>query len=106
MEKRVTVIYFVVLIIGMIYAVFAVNSFRNNIYTRAEDKEVSIWNDQMEMTQDGDVYYYRCVLPSENTNEKVIVYNTVHMYLEVFIDGNKVYELAGEKDSEVKRVGY
>lgn len=106
MEKRVTRIYFAVLIIGMIYAVFAVNSFRNNIYTRAEDREVSIWNDQMEMTQNGDVYYYRRVLPSENTNEKVIIYNTVHMYLDVFIDGNKVYELAGEKDRAVKTVGF
>ncbi|MBD5520301.1 MAG: GGDEF domain-containing protein [Lachnospiraceae bacterium] len=106
MEKRVTGIYFAVLIIGMIYAVFAANSFRNNIYARAEDKEVAIWNDQMEMTQEEGVYYYRRILPSQNISEKVILYNTVHMYLDVFIDGNKVYELTGEKDRAVKTVGF
>lgn len=106
MEKRVTVIYFAVLLIGIIYACFAAFSFRNNIDNRTVDKEVIIWDDQMEMTQDGDVYYYRCILPDENTNGKVIVYNTVHMYLEVFIDGNRVYALKGEKDRLVKTLGF
>ena len=106
MEKRVTGIYFAVLLIGIIYACLAAFSFRNNIENMTVDKEVIIWDDQMEMTQDGDVYYYRCILPQENTNGKVIVYNTVHMYLEVFIDGNRVYALKGEKSSPVKTVGF
>ena len=106
MEKRFTGIYFAVLLIGIIYACLAAFSFRNNIDNRTVDKEVIIWDDQMEKTQDGDVYYYRCILPDENTNGKVIVYNTVHMYLEVFIDGNRVYALKGEKSSPVKTVGF
>ncbi len=106
MEKRVTRIYFAVLLIGILFAGFAAFSFQNTIYTRAENKEVIIWDDQMEMTQDGDAYYYRRTLPLEDMNEKVIVYNTVHMYLEVFIDGNKVYSLTGEKDRAVKTVGF
>ncbi|MDE6750359.1 MAG: GGDEF domain-containing protein [Lachnospiraceae bacterium] len=106
MEKRVTVFYFAVLLIGIIYACFVTFSFRNNIDNRTVDKEVIIWDDQMEKTQDGDVYYYRCILPQENTNGKVIVYNTVHMYLEVFIDGNRVYALKGEKDRPVKTMGF
>ena len=106
MEKRVTGIYFAVLLIGIIYACLAAFSFRNNIENMTVDKEVIIWDDQMEMTQDGDVYYYRCILPDENTNGKVIVYNTVHMYLEVFIDGNRVYTLKGENDRPVKTVGF
>ena len=106
MEKRVTEIYFSVLIIGIIYACFASFFCRNNIENMTVDKEVIIWDDQMEMTQDGDVYYYRCILPNENTNGKVIVYNTVHMYLEVFIDGNRVYALKGEKGRPVKTLGF
>lgn len=60
----------------------------------------------MEMEQEGDVYCYSRILPSENTEEKVIVYNTVHMYLEVFIDGDKVYELKSEPGSIVKTTGF
>lgn len=106
MEKRVTGIYFAVLIIGIIYAVFAAFSFCNEIVTRAEDTGVVLWDDQMEKTQEGDIYYYSRVLPLENTDEKVIVYNTVHMYLEVFIDGKLVYALRGEKDRVVKTTGF
>ena len=106
MEKRVTGIYVAVLIIGIAYAVFAAFSFHNNVDTRMVNKEFAIWDDQMEMRQEGDVYYYSRVLPLENTNEKVIVYNTAHMYLEVFIDGNRVYALGGERDRAVKTTGH
>ncbi|MCM1467306.1 MAG: GGDEF domain-containing protein [Alistipes sp.] len=106
MEKRVTGIYFAVLMVGIIFAVYAAFSFHISIDTRSEDKEVVVWDDQMEMTQEGDVYYYRRVLPQENINEKVIIYYTVHMYLEVFIDGNKVYELKAEKDKNIKTTGF
>lgn len=105
MEKRVTGIYFAVLLIGILYAVYAAFSFRIHIDTRTDD-EVILWDDQMEMTQEGNVYRYKGILPLEDTNEKVFVYNTVHMYLEVFIDGDKVYELKGEKGSAVKTTGF
>ncbi|MCM1037993.1 MAG: GGDEF domain-containing protein [Roseburia sp.] len=106
MEKRVTRIYFAVLLIGVLYAIYASFSYRSHINTGIADKEVVIWDDQMEMTQEGDTYYYRRILPAEATNRKVIVYNTVHMYLEVFIDGNRVYALEGEPDSAVKTTGF
>lgn len=106
MEKRVTGIYFVILLIGIAYAVFAAFSFRNTIDTRAVNKEVTIWNDEMGMRQEGNVYYFSRVLPSDSMNEKVIVYNTVHMYLEVFIDGKRVYALQAEKDRPVKTTGF
>lgn len=106
MEKRVTGIYFAVLIIGILYAVFAAFSFHNVIEARTEDTGVVLWDEQMEKTQEGDTYYYSRVLPSENTDEKVIVYNTVHMYLEVFIDGNRVYALRGEQGRTVKTTGF
>lgn len=106
MEKRVTGIYFTVLLIGIFYAVFAAFSFHNEIEARTADTGVALWDDQMERTQEGDTYFYSRILPQENTDEKVIVYNTVHMYLEVFIDGNRVYALKGEKDRAVKTMGF
>lgn len=105
MEKRVTGINFAVLLAGIIYAVFAAFSAHINIDNRIADKEVIIWDDQMEMTQEGNVYYYSRTLPMENMGEKIVVYYTVHMYLEVFIDGNKVYELNAEKGRGVKTTG-
>lgn len=106
MEKRVTGIYFAIVLIGILYAAFTASSFHNNIYTRTEDKEVVTWDGDMEMTKEGGTYYYSRILPTNNINNKVIVYNTVHMYMEVFIDGNKVYELTAEKDRAVKTTGF
>lgn len=107
MAKRVTGIYFTILLIGILYAIFAMFSFRGNrIDTRTEDKKVITWDDQMEMTQEGNTYYYKRILPLENMSEKVIVYNTVHMHLEVFIDRNKVYELKAGNGKFVKTTGF
>ncbi len=106
MEKRVTGVYFVVLLIGILYAVFATFSFRNEIESRTNDMGVVVWNDQMEMTREGNVYSYKRILPSEDTDEKVIIYNTIHMCLEVLLDGNTIYELKAEKDRTVKTTGF
>ena len=106
MEKRVTEIYFAVLLVGIVYGIFAAFAFHSTIDSRIEREGVVVWNSEMEMTQEGDIYYYKRILPLENTDKKVIVYNTVHMYLEVFIDGNRVYALAGEPDRAVKTTGF
>ncbi|MCM1121358.1 MAG: diguanylate cyclase [Eubacterium sp.] len=106
MEKRVTGIYLAVVLIGIAYAVFAAFSFHNDMDSRVKNREVVIWNDEMEMRQEDGVYYYSRILPSENVNEKIIIYNTVHMYLEVFIDGERVYALIGDKDRAVKTTGF
>ncbi|MCX4323875.1 MAG: hypothetical protein OSJ59_13025 [Lachnospiraceae bacterium] len=98
MEKRVTGIYFAVLVIGILYAVYAAFSFSVTIESRTEEKGVVRWDDRMEASQEGDSYVYRCVLPSTDTEEKVIVYNTVHQILEVFIDGEKYTSCRGERD--------
>lgn len=106
MEKHVTRYYFIVLLIGILYTVFAAFSFHSTINTRTDKQKAAVWDDNMEVTQEGNVYYYKRTLPLENISEKVIVYNTVHMYLEVFIDGNRVYELKAEKDKAVKTTGF
>lgn len=106
MEKRVTGIYVAVLLIGILCAVLAEFSARSSAGIGMTDKEAAIWDDSMETSREGDVYVYRRILPSENTGEKVIVYNTVHMYLEVFIDGDMVYELTAGKDRMVKTTGF
>lgn len=106
MEKRVTEIYFAVLLVGILYAIFAAFAFRGTIDSKTEIKSVAVWDNEMQVTQEDGVYYYQRILPSENTNEKVIVYNTVHMYLEAFVDGNRVYALTKEPDRAVKTTGF
>lgn len=106
MEKRVTGIYFTILLIGIIYAVVTAFSIRNRINIGIGEKEVVIWDDSMEMTHEGSTYCYRRILPSENTSEKVIIYNTVHMNLEVLIDGEIAYELKRGADSTIKTTGF
>lgn len=106
MEKRVTGIYFVIFVIGILYAVYAAFSFSVTIVSRTEDKGVEQWDDRMELSQEGNSYFYRCMLPSEDMEEKVVVYNTVHQYLEVFIDGKKVYELQRKENQAIKTTGF
>lgn len=106
MEKRVTGIYSAVLLIGLICAVFAELSSHGSINIGMGDKEVVAWDDSMETSCEGNVYSYRRILPAEDTGEKVVVYNTVHMYLEVYIDGVMVYELKAGENSTVKTTGF
>lgn len=105
LEKRISKIYFAVLAAGILFAVFTAVSYQNKIYTRSDGKEVSIWDDRMELFKEGNTYFYSTRLP-DNTDEKVIVYNTVHMELSVQIDGDKVYELKSGGGKSVKTTGF
>ena len=106
LDKRVTKIYFTVLLIGILYAIFASISYQSNIYTWEGDNGVVTGDDEMEMTKEGDTYCYRTVLPLKETDDKVIVYDTVHMYLEVKIGERTVYELKPSEDSAIKTTGF
>ena len=106
LDKRVTRIYFTVLLIGIVYSIFVSVSYQSNIYTRLGDSKVITWKDEMEMTREGDVYCYKMTLPENDTEDKVIVYNTVHMYLEVQIEDRTVYELKPCEDSLIKTTGF
>ena len=104
-EKRIVKIYFAVLAAGILFALFITFSYGNNIFTRTGDNGVSIWDGRMELSREGNTYNYSTRLP-ENTDEKVIVYNTVHMQLMVEIGGNKVYELKSGGGKSVKTTGF
>ncbi len=94
------------MIIGILYSFFASVSYQSNIYTWEEKTGVATWDDEMEMAREGDAYCYRTTLPQKNTDDKVIVYNTVHMYLQVQIGERTVYELRPSEDSPVKTTGF
>lgn len=106
LDNRVTRIYITVLLIGILYAIFASVSYQSNIYTWEGAREVATWDDEMKMTKVGDVYYFKTTLPQQDTDDKVIVYNTVHMYLEVQIADRTVYELRPSEDSAIKTTGF
>lgn len=106
LDKRVTRIYFIVLLIGILYSFFASVSYQSNIYTWEEKNGVVAWDDEMELQKKEGLYCYTKTLPEKNTDDKVIVYNTVHMYLEVQIDERTVYELKPSEDSAIKTTGF
>ncbi len=106
LDKRISKIYFIVLLIGILYAIFASASYQSNIFTWTGSNEVVNWDDQMEMEKQGDSYCYRTTLPQESIDDKVIIYNTVHMYLQVQIGGRTIYELKPSEDSAIKTTGF
>ena len=106
MDKRISRIYFTVLLIGVLYAIFVSFSYQSNIFTWTGDNEVVIWDEEMKMVKKDSAYQYTMTLPQEDIDDKVIVYNTVHMYLEVQIDGRTGYELTPCEDSAIKTTGF
>ena len=65
LDKRVTRIYFTVLLIGIVYSIFVSVSYQSNIWARLGDSKVITWKDEMEMTREGDVYCYKMTLPEK-----------------------------------------
>lgn len=106
MDKRILRTYFTVLLIGVLYAIFVSFSYQSNIFTWTGDNEVVTWDEEMKMVKKDSAYQYTMTLPQEDIDDKVIVYNTVHMYLEVQIDGRTVYELKPCEDSAIKTTGF
>lgn len=106
MNRRVIKIYITVLLVGIIYSLFASVSYQSNIYTWEGERGVAVWDDEMEVERDGETYCYKTKLPQKDLDDKVIVYNTVHMYLEVKIDERTVYELKPSEDSVIKTTGF
>ena len=106
MDKRISRTYFIVLLIGVLYAIFVSSSYQSNIFTWTGDNEVVTWDEEMKLVKKDSAYQYSMTLPQEDIDDKVIVYNTVHMYLEVQIDGRTVYELKPCEDSAIKTTGF
>lgn len=106
MDKRISRTYFIVLLIGVLYAIFVSFSYQSNIFTWTGDNEVVTWDEEMKLVKKDSAYQYSMTLPQEDIDDKVIVYNTVHMYLEVQIDGRTVYELKPCEDSAIKTTGF
>lgn len=107
MERRVTKIYIAVLVVGLLFGFMVEVSFSNRLQdSRTARSSVAVWEQEMTLTRDGGASVFGRILPMENLNKKVIIYNTAHMYLEVLIDGAKVYELRGKPGGLVKTTGY
>lgn len=106
MEKKLTRIYLLLLCVGILCFVLGIFFARTNIYNRVKDGTAVIWDDHMEKTMEGPVYIYRMILPSEGLEDRVVVYNTAHMQLEVTVGGELAYSLKTEEGSFTGTTGY
>lgn len=107
MNKKITIIYIVIVILGIICTVFSALVFNAYVYNRDsyDEKTIVIINDQMEEREEDGVYLYSTTLP-KLTEGKVIAYDTTHMFLDVTIDGEPVYTLTAKAGQWMKTTGY
>ncbi len=106
MDKRAVNVCLVILLGMILYAIVSEQYYDRSSYNRKDDKTAVVWDDCMEKTEDNGVYFFRTLLPSEDITGKVIVYNTVHMNLQVRIGGELVYALETKGDGTIKTTGY
>lgn len=107
MNRKITVIYSVIAVMGIICTVFSALVLNASVYDRESGgKKTEVYfSDKMEKSAEDGVYTYSAILP-EDTDGKVIVYDTAHMFLDVTIDGELVYSLTAETGRWLKTTGY
>lgn len=110
MDKRITRIYLLITVLGIICTAFAALYFRAYVYERWQDDGMTegavSWEGRMQLQTTGGVYRYVTHLPEDVKDGTVIAYDTAHMFLDVAIDGEKVYTLATEAGQGMKTTGY
>lgn len=109
MDKRITRMYLIIAALGIACTVFSALFFRAYTYVRQDgstETKAASWTDRMQkQTADG-VYLFSATLPEDGIAEKVIAYDTTHMFLDVEIDGKTVYTLKTEDGKWMKTTGY
>ena len=107
MNKKITIIYLVIAVLGIICTVFTALAFNAYVYDREPDgeKETVYFSDKMDMRVENGVYIYSAILP-DITENKVIAYDTAHIFLDVTIDGEPVYTLTVKTGQWMKTTGY
>jgi len=106
MEKKALHVCLWIIAGMLIYAALSAASYDRVSFSRTEEKKAQIWNDRMEQTVEDGVYSFKTVLPREGIDGMVIIYNTVHMNLQVKIGGELVYSLGAKEGSAIKTTGY
>lgn len=106
MDKGVTKIYYIFAVIGLVLALVSEVMNSVHIENRLPGEPAQIWDDHMQKTEKDGSYYFRRILPEGEIEGKEIGYNTVHMLLEVTIDGEKVYSLDRGEGQRIKTTGY
>lgn len=107
MNKKITIIYLVIAVLGIICTIFTALAFNAYVYDREPDgeKETVYFSDKMDMRVENGVYIYSAILP-DITENKVIAYDTAHIFLDVTIDGEPVYTLTVKTGQWMKTTGY
>lgn len=106
MDKKVTKLYYIFAVIGIVFAILSEMRNEVQIEDRIPAEAAQVWNEQMKQTERDGSYYYQGTLPEGDIAGKVIGYHTVHMLLEVMIDGQEVYSLTRNEGQKVKTTGY
>lgn len=106
MDKGETKLYYIFAAIGLVLALISEVMNSVHIENRLPGEPAQVWDDYMQRTEKDGSYYFQRILPEGEIEGKEIGYNTVHMLLEVTIDGEKVYSLTRGEGQRIKTTGY
>lgn len=110
MDKKLTLTYCIILLIGVIFSIFVTLTFHNEIYSKYEDNSVVELNvksnDMIKQEKTKTENIYRIILPKNNISDKVIAFDTVHVNAEVHIDDELIYSIKPDRKSMMKTTGY
>lgn len=105
MEKKITCAYLAVFLLGIVVTVFFMPSLEANIYNRMDIWEAELWNSKMNKIENDGVYIYKTFLPKDSVDGRVIVYDSVHMQVEVTIGAKTVYSMTAKDGPFTKTTG-
>lgn len=106
MNRRITRIYILLLLIGIAYAVFSAMYLQADVQSRNREQSAVNWARQMEQTKRGSLYSYKTTLPKKDLQGKWIAFHSVHVSVDVLIDGHNVYSLHPKEGGKIKTTGY
>ncbi len=106
MDKGIKQLYYIFAAVGIALALLSEMINNINVEDRFPDEPAQVWDSYMQKTEKEGSFYFQRLLPEGEIEGKEIGYNTVHMLLEVTIDGKRVYSLDCSEGQRIKTTGY
>lgn len=106
MERKVTHLYQIILVILFLIGFYAIFKIQNNVYSYNSDNMVEDWTNRMDVEKTDATLLYSIKLPAVHNSNKVIAFSTFHAIAEVRVNDTLIYSLTSSDNSFAKTTGY
>lgn len=106
MERKVTHLYQMILVILFLIGFYAIFKIQNNVYSYNSDNVVEDWSNRMDVEKTDSTLLYSIKLPAVHNSNKIIAFSTFHAIAEVRINDTLIYSLMPSDNSFTKTTGY